>query len=61
MAQQSKAQREEWIIEGTTHGMSCAGCAEAVERAITMAKVTGSVGATHNDNGYHAAKVKRNG
>lgn len=48
-----------FIVTASTHGMSCAGCAEAAEKAITIARVTGSVGATHDDNGTHIATVKR--
>lgn len=49
----------EWNVLGSTHGMSCAGCAEAADKAIATAKVTGSVGAMHDDNGNHVASVER--
>jgi hypothetical protein len=54
-----------WKVESTTHGSGCAGCEQAIQDAIAMAKVTGSVGATQVDDrtrtsgGYHAAKVSR--
>lgn len=48
-----------WKITGSTHGMACAGCSEAASSAITMARATGSTGSTYNNNGNHAATVKR--
>lgn len=48
-----------WKIEDSTHGMACKGCKDAAEGAIIMASSTGSVGATYNDNGNHAARVSR--
>lgn len=48
-----------FTVTESTHGRSCAGCREAAVSAVTIARVTGSVGATHDNNGEHAATVRR--
>lgn len=45
------------VVTQTEHD-DCAGCFEQAERAAVMARVTGSVGATHSDRG-HSARVER--
>lgn len=50
-----------FTVTESTHGTECPGCREAAESAVTMARVTGSIGATHDDNGQHAATVRREG
>lgn len=50
-----------WIVTNTDH-LSCSGCLDLVNRAITTARVTGSVGATQETRGvgdHHGATVRR--
>lgn len=48
-----------FAVTRSTHGMACSGCREAADSAVTMARATGSVGATYDNNGEHAATVRR--
>jgi len=49
---------EKFTITSTTHGDSCPKCAHAAEAAALHAAVTGSVGASYDDDG-HRAEVDR--
>jgi hypothetical protein len=46
---------ERFTVTSTTHGTGCAKCAAAAEAAATHAAVTGSVGASYDDDGHRAA------